>query len=126
MVGPDTYSNAWLYNARAQLGLWAMLAVTFVFKWVGENSLGVTETGYMFALLAWVLKWSVLASIGFGVSMFLGYNNLFEEDYTMDETDKYDFFTLFLVQSLSWLCGIFLKDSMAGGDQDYDDGVVVL
>lgn len=60
--------------------MWGLLAVSWVFKFFG-TIVHLNGTGMLFAGLLQAFRFSIIFSIFFDFLIFIGYNDLFKDDF---------------------------------------------
>jgi len=89
-VGPESFSKGWTYASYMGLITWSTIGFSWLLKLIGAM-VGTRITGVMYKGFFFILKWQPVLTIACDFSIFLGYNNLFKESFTMNDQDKYEF-----------------------------------
>jgi len=69
---------------------WSTIGFSWLLKLIGAM-VGTRITGVMYKGFFFLLKWQPVLTIACDFSIFLGYNNMFKETFTMTDQDKYEF-----------------------------------
>lgn len=88
--------------------MWGLLAVGWVIKFFG-TIVHLNGTGMLFAGLLEAFRYSIIFTLAFDFLIFIGYNDLFKDNFVPTTIENFDFWTLVSLQFLSYFFGMDMR-----------------